>query len=95
MKKNNWSLIFLASIISAAVALLFAPKPGKELRDELKNKAMNTKDSFQEGANNLKHDFQEAYLEAEKEVELELANLDARQRELRETIESIENELKN
>lgn len=93
MKKNNWPLIFLVSLISAGVALLFAPKSGKELRKDLQNKANETKDSVKTGADNLKSDFKDAYFEAEKEVEIELAHLDERQRELRETISSIEKEL--
>ena len=94
MKKNNWSLIFLAGLVSATIALLFAPKSGKELRNEIKNKAMDTKDSIQTGTQNFKQDFKDSYFEAEKEIEMELAHLDARQRELRETIDSIAKELK-
>jgi len=95
MKKNNWPLIILASLISAGVALLFAPKSGKELRKDLQNKANETKNSVKTGADNLKNDFKDAYFEAEKEVEIELAHLDERQRELRETISSIEKELEH
>lgn len=95
MKKNNWSLALLIGLISAAIALLFAPKSGKELRRDLKNKANETKDSVKSGTENLKNDFRESYFEAEKEVEIELAHLDQRQRELRNTISSIEKELKH
>jgi len=93
MKKNNWPLIILMSLFSAGIALLFAPKSGKELRKDLQNKANETKDSVKTSTNNLKEDFKEAYFEAEKEVETELAHLDERQRELRQTISSIEKEL--
>lgn len=93
MKKNNWPLITLVGLISAGFALLFAPKSGKELRKDIQNKANKTKDSVKNSADNLKNDFKEAYLEAEQEVEIELAHLDERQRELRETISSIEQEL--
>lgn len=93
MKKNNWPLIILAGLISAGVALLFAPKSGKELRKDIQDKANETKDSVKTSADNLKNDFKEAYFEAEQEVEIELAHLDERQRELRETISSIEQEL--
>lgn len=95
MKKNNWSLALLVGLISATVALLFAPKSGKELRQDLKEKANETKDSVKTGTQNLKNDFKESYFEAEQEVEIELAHLDKRQRELRETISSIEKELKH
>lgn len=93
MKKNNWPLIILVGLVSAGVALLFAPKSGKELRKDIQDKANETKDSVKTGADNLKNDFKEAYFEAEQEVEIELAHLDERQRELRETISSIEQEL--
>lgn len=95
MKKNNWSLALLVGLISATVALLFAPKSGKELRQDLKEKTNETKDSVKTGTQNLKNDFKESYFEAEQEVEIELAHLDKRQRELRETISSIEKELKH
>lgn len=95
MKKNNWPLILFVSLISAGIALLFAPKSGKELRKDLQNKANKTKDSVKTSTNNLKEDFKEAYFEAEKEVENELAHLDERQRELQQTISSIEKELEH
>lgn len=92
-KKHSCGLVLLVGILSAGVALLFAPKSGKELRDDIKKKSMETKDSIQEGAQNLKHDFKESYFEAAEEVENELLALDKRQRELNETINSIERDL--
>ncbi|HLR91814.1 MAG TPA: YtxH domain-containing protein [Atopostipes sp.] len=93
MRKNNWPLVILVGLFSAGLALLFAPKSGKELRNDIQNKANQTKDNVKTSADNLKQDFKDSYFEAEKEVELELAHLDQRQRELRETISSIEEEL--
>lgn len=93
MRKNNWTLTILVGLLSAGLALLFAPKSGKELRKDIQDKANQTKDNVKTSTNNLKQDFKDSYFEAEKEVELELAHLDERQRELRETISSIEKEL--
>ena len=93
MRRNNWPLVILVGLFSAGLALLFAPKSGKELRNDIQNKANQTKDNVKTSADNLKQDFKDSYFEAEKEVELELAHLDQRQRELRETISSIEEEL--
>lgn len=95
MKKNNWSLTLLVGIVAAGVAILFAPKSGKELRDDIKNKSLDTKDSVQDSVQNLKHDFKQSYFEAAEEVENELLALDKRQRELNATIASIEDDLRN
>lgn len=95
MKKNNWGLTLLVGVVAAGAALLFAPKSGKELREDIKKKSLDTKDSIQDSAQNLKHDFKQSYFEAAEEVENELLNLDKRQRELNATIASIEEDLRN
>lgn len=95
MKKNNWSIIIIVGVVSALVAILFAPKSGKKMRDDLKEKAKDTKDSVQKGTENLVDDFKDSYFEAVDEVEKELDLLSDRQSDLRETISSIENELTN
>lgn len=92
-KKTNWGLVLLVGVVSAGVALLFAPKSGKELRNDIKNKSMEAKDKAQDSAQNLKQDFKDSYFEAAEEVENELLALDQRQRELNETINSIERDL--
>lgn len=93
MKKNNWFTILLVALLSAGAALLFAPTSGKQLRGEIKKKAIDTKDNVKTGAENLIEDFKESYAEAVDEVDKELALLEERQIQLRETISSIENEL--
>lgn len=95
MKKNNWTLTLLVGIVAAGVAILFTPKSGKDLRDDIKRKSLETKDSLQDSAQNLKHDFKQSYFEAAEEVENELLALDKRQRELNATITSIEKDLRN
>ena len=95
MKKNNIGLILLSGAVSAAVALLFAPKSGKELREDIKEKSLETKDSLQTGKDHLVDDFKQSYFEASQEVEIELAHLDKRQRELNQTIASIEKDLQD
>lgn len=94
MKKNNVGLIILAAVISAIAALLFAPKSGKELREDIKNKSLEARDNVQEGKDQLVDDFKQSYFEAADEVETELAHLDNRQRELNQTISSIEDDLR-
>lgn len=94
MKKTNWGLILLTALVSAVVALLFAPKSGEELRKDIKHKAQDTKENLKDGKNHLVEDFKQSYFEAAEEVEIEMAHLDRRQRELNETIASIENDLK-
>lgn len=95
MKKNNWGFTILVGVIASGVAMLFAPKSGKELRNDIKQKSMKTKDSIQDSAQNLKHDFKQSYFEAAEEVENELITLDKRQRELNATITSIEEDLRS
>lgn len=93
MKKDNLFIIFIAGVIAALVALLFAPKSGEELREDLKEKAKDTKDSVQKGTGHLVEDFKTSYFEAVDEVEKELDNLSDKQEKLRDTISSIEDEL--
>lgn len=95
MKKNNWGFTILVGVIASGVAMLFAPKSGKELRNDIKQKSLKTKDSIQDSAQNLKHDFKQSYFEAAEEVENELITLDKRQRELNATITSIEEDLRS
>lgn len=95
MKKNNLGLIILTGAASAIVALLFAPKSGKELRKDIKEKSLEARDNVQENKDNLVNDFKQSYFEAADEVETELAHLDKRQQELNQTISSIEKDLRN
>lgn len=95
MKKTNWGIVALAAITSAIITLLFAPKSGEETRKELKDKAIDTKQSLQTSKDHLVDDFKQSYFEAAEEVEVEMAYLEKRQRELNETIASIENDLRN
>lgn len=95
MKKNNLGLVVLTGAVSAIVALLFAPKSGKELRKDIKEKSLEARDNVQENKDNLVNDFKQSYFEAADEVETELAHLDKRQQELNQTISSIEKDLRN
>lgn len=95
MKKNNLGLIVLVGAVSAIVALLFAPKSGEELRKDIKDKSLEARDNVQDGKDQLVDDFKQSYFEAADEVETELTHLDNRQRELNQTISSIEDDLRN
>lgn len=95
MKKNNLLVVLLTAAVSAIVALLFAPKSGEELRKDIKEKALETRDSVQTGKDHLIDDFKQSYFEASDEVERELAHLDDRQRKLNQTISTIEQDLQN
>lgn len=95
MKKNNWFVFIVVALLSAGVALLVAPTSGKKMRRDIKKKAMNAKVSVQTGTENLVDDFKTSYFEAVDEVDEELAALDKRQQQLRQTISSIESELTN
>ena len=68
---NNWLLMIAVGVVSASVALLFAPKSGKLLRADIKAKGLEVKDTFNDSKDNLVGDFKEAYFEAERDVERE------------------------
>lgn len=71
MKKVNLGTALLMSALSAGVALLLAPKSGKELQKDLKQKAREAKWEAELKARELKEDFKEAYSEAEKEINIQ------------------------
>ncbi|WP_423190350.1 YtxH domain-containing protein [Alkalibacterium sp. f15] len=93
MPKVSLSKAVFMSAASAFTALLFAPKRGKEFREDLKDEAIKLKDSGEEKAQELVEDFKTSYIEAEKELESEQAKLDAKQAKLNQTIEEIERDL--
>ncbi|MFO8069675.1 MAG: YtxH domain-containing protein [Alkalibacterium sp.] len=93
MPKVSLSRAVLMSAASAFAALLFAPKRGKEFREDLKDEALKLKDSSEEKAQDLVDDFKTSYMEAERELESEQAKLDAKQAKLNQTIEEIERDL--
>jgi len=93
MPKVSLSKAVVMSAASAFAALLFAPKRGKEFREDLKDEALKLKDSGEEKAHELVDDFKTSYMEAEKELESEQAKLDAKQAKLNQTIEEIERDL--
>lgn len=53
--------IIIASATAATVALLFAPKSGKELRNAIKDKAMDMKDMGETKVQEMKDEFNESY----------------------------------
>lgn len=93
MPKVSLSKAVLMSAASAFAALLFAPKKGKDFREDLKEEAVKLKDSGEEKAHELVDDFKTSYMEAERELETEQAKLDAKQAKLNQTIEEIERDL--
>lgn len=88
MGKNNFGTTLLVGIAAAATALLFAPKSGKDLRNELKEQGLQYKDMAKDKADNLANEFKRTYHEVEEEMNY--ANPDP---ELTEIIEDIETDL--
>lgn len=93
MKNKNGLLYLLIALISAGIALLFAPDSGKVTRKKLKFQAKDMKKSIDTGKDNLVKDFKNSYFEAVDEIDKEYDLLSERQKQLKETISSIENEL--
>ena len=95
MKKKNAFFYLLTAIISAIVAILFAPNSGKVTRKKLKFQAKDMKNSINTAKENLILDFKNSYFEAVDEVDKEYELLNERQEQLKQTISSIESELNN
>ncbi len=94
MMKKKESLIYIfIAVVSAGLALLFAPNSGQVTRRRIKYQAKDMKDSLDKSKDNLIQDFKNSYFEAVDEVEKEYELLNDRQQELKETISSIESEL--
>lgn len=68
MSKSSFSKTLLAGIIGASVAILFAPKPGKELRHDVKNELDELKEKGKEKAILLVDDLKQSYHESEEEL---------------------------
>src|SRR5699024_1552772 len=68
MKKISLTKALLLSAASAAAAVLFTPKSGKEMRETLTNKGKKVKDKGQEKKDNLVKDMKDSYQEAEEEM---------------------------
>ncbi|MDN6196257.1 MAG: YtxH domain-containing protein, partial [Atopostipes suicloacalis] len=92
-KNKNGIVYLLIALISAGIALLFAPNSGKNTRKKLKLQAKDMKKSIDTSKENLVKDFKSSYFEAVDEVDKEYELLSARQKELNKTISSIEDEL--
>lgn len=93
MPKVSLSKTILLTAGAAVGALLFAPKSGKELRQDLKVEGKKLAHTAQDRAVDLKEDFKESYAEAQREVENEKEELDNRQKRLENTIREIEADL--
>lgn len=93
MNKKNGFIYLLVALISAGIALLFAPNSGKVTRKKIKFQAQDVKDSIDSKKEKLVEDFKSSYFEAVDEIEQEYELLNERQQQLQKTISSIESEL--
>lgn len=66
---NAVSVMALAAVAGAAVALLFAPKKGSETRDDIKRKLREAKYKSQDTATDLKHKAQDMVGDVRKKGE--------------------------
>lgn len=88
MGNSNFGKTLVVGLAAAATALLFAPKSGKELREDLKEQGLAVKDKAMTKANELADEFKQTYHEVEEEINY--ANPDP---ELEEIIADIETDL--
>lgn len=87
MSKNNFMGTLFVGAAAAITALLLAPKPGRELREDLKDEALYLKRQVMDKVTELTDEVKETYREVEEEVNYDNPDL-------AETIESIEEDLK-
>lgn len=92
--KSNFSVFLCTALATAGLTMLFTPKSGKQVRNDIKRAAKDTQENVKENTQNLKQDFKQSYFEAAEEVEKERIALSKRQRELSQTIDAIENDLR-
>lgn len=83
---NNFAKTLFVGAAAAVTALLFAPKSGKELREDIKIQAYDLKDQAMDQVNSFAEEVKQSY----KEVEEEISYTDP---ELAATIEDIETDL--
>lgn len=83
---NNFTRTLFVGAAAAVTALLFAPKSGKELREDIKAQANDLKDQAMDQVNSFADEVKQSY----KEVEEEISYTDP---ELASTIEDIETDL--
>lgn len=58
-------LPFAALLLGAGLALLFAPRSGKETRDKMRNKAKDVKDQADKSMSNVKQSLEQSIQEAQ------------------------------
>ena len=83
---NSFTKTLFVGAAAAVTALLFAPKSGKELREDIKAQAYDLKDQAMDQVNSFAEEVKQSY----KEVEEEISYTDP---ELASTIEDIETDL--
>ena len=83
---NSFTRTLFVGAAAAVTALLFAPKSGKELRQDIKTQANDLKDQAMDQVNSFADEVKQSY----KEVEEEISYTDP---ELASTIEDIETDL--
>ncbi|MCA9765553.1 MAG: YtxH domain-containing protein [Carnobacterium sp.] len=86
MSKNNFMGTLFFGTAAAVTALLFAPKSGKELRNDIKEESLSRKNQVMDKVNELVDEVKVAYREVEEEIYDENP-------ELADTIEGFENDL--
>ncbi|MGB3160062.1 YtxH domain-containing protein [Carnobacterium sp.] len=86
MSKNNFMGTLFVGAAAAITALLFAPKSGRELRNDLKEEALSMKNQAMDKVNELADEVKVAYQEVEEEIYYDNENL-------ADTIASMEDDL--
>lgn len=86
MGKNQMGKTLIVGLVSAATAMLLAPKSGRELRQDILDKGMQVKDQAKEKMTDFSDEVKQSY----QEVESEMATKDI---DLKETVNDITTDL--
>ncbi|MDN6626266.1 MAG: YtxH domain-containing protein [Pisciglobus halotolerans] len=86
MSKNQFGKTLIVGLVSAATAMLLAPKSGRELRQDILDKGMQMKDKAKEKMDDFSDEVKQSY----QEVENEMATKDI---DLKETVNDITTDL--
>ena len=75
MGKNQMGKTLIVGLVSAATAMLLAPKSGRELRQDILEKGMQMKDQAKEKMNDFSDEVKQSYQEVENEMAMKDINL--------------------
>lgn len=91
MEDSRFSAFLLGLGVGTALGILFAPKPGEDTREELRNRALEGRDYVKRRSGEIRHQAEEVFEKGREKVQAQRdqlsAALDAGRRAYREANE--------